>query len=502
LAKYYYDGAGALTVNVDDVAINDGPVSSTMYAINLLSEQNTAATTNLGTITCQGTNYILPNIATEEAGTCIIQYIPATGYNFDRWITSGSIIVTDTNAASTTITVTGDCTLKAIYKAEVTDPQSVSWNWGSDTVIKASITADVDGDGVFEIVTGGYYFDGIRNVAQLAVWNAVSLALENVKVWHWDGDTTINSISVADVDGDAEVEIVTGGSFFDGSRTVAQLVVWDGATLAFENVKVWHWDGDTTINSISVADVDGDAEVEIVTGGSFFDGSRTVAQLVVWDGATLAFENVKVWHWDGDTTINSISVADVDGDAEVEIVTGGYYFDGIRNVAQLVVWSGGTLSFESVKVWYWNGDTVINSIAVEDVDGDGFVEIVTGGCYFDDTRDVAQLAVWSGATLELENVRVWYWDDDTVINSLFVANIDGDADVEIVTGGYYLGSGLYVCGQVVTWTGSSLAFENAEGWYSGGATLVTTVSPLSTGIVTGGYFNDGILLNAQLNTFT
>ena len=109
-----------------------------------------------------------------------------------------------------------------------------------------------------------------------------TLTLENVKTWYWTGDTSINSVAVKNVDGDSKTEIVTGGTYNDGTRSNAQLCVWDGATLTLKNVKTWYWTGDTSINSVAADDVDGDPQIEIATGGSYFDGSRQVAQLCIW----------------------------------------------------------------------------------------------------------------------------------------------------------------------------------------------------------------------------
>jgi hypothetical protein len=108
--------------------------------------------------------------------------------------------------------------------------------------------------------------------------------------------------------------------------------------LAVEHIQAWYWTGDTVINSVAVADVDGDGGLEVVTGGYFNDGARDVAQLIVWNGTTLTLQNIQTWYWTGDTVINSAEVGSVDGNGSVEVVTGGYFNDGIRSIAQMIVW--------------------------------------------------------------------------------------------------------------------------------------------------------------------
>jgi hypothetical protein len=380
-----------------------------------------------------------------------------------------------------------------------------TWYWTDRTYIWSVARGDVDGDGKVEIVTGGQYDNGPSLVAQLCVWNGATLAFENVRTWCWgESATYISSIAVDDVDGDKEIEIITGGYYWDGTKNIAQLCVWNGKTLTLENVKTWYWTDNTVINAVAVADVDGDGELEIITGGYCNDIARYQAQLCVWSGSSLALEDVKTWYWASSTFITSVAVGDVNDDGKPEIVTGGYYYDGPR-IAQLCVWNGASLTFNNVQTWCWTSDTEINSVGIGDVDKDKQMEIVTGGNNYDGSQRYAQLCVWDGATLKFEDSKTWYWTSHTYLESVATGDVTGDGELEIITGGYFYSGGFYA--QLCVWDGEVLKLEDVTTWRWISNTRIESVAvgnvdgDVSLQILAGGYYNDGIREVAQLTVW-
>ena len=377
-----------------------------------------------------------------------------------------------------------------------------SWFWTDNTNVSAIATGDVNGDGKTEIVTVGWFLDGTRNNAQLAVWNSATLALINVVSWFWTSETQITSVAIGDVNGDGNMEIVTGGSYFDGTFFNSQLAVWNGNTLALINVVTWHWTGDTQISSVAVANITGTTGLSIVTGGAYKDGTRWNSQLTVWNGVTLALQNVRTWFWNSDTYINSVAVGNITGSSSLSIVTGGSFNDGTRLNSQLVVWNAANLALNNVVTWYWTGDTEINSVAVANVTGGTALNIVTGGSFFDGTRSNAQLTEWNGTTLGLQNVVTWFQTSNTRINSVSIANYTGGSSLDIITGGIFNDFAKNNA-QLCEWNGINFALISTTNWFQTSGTSVNSVAIANTGsgnrVIAGGSFFDLVRDNAQLS---
>ncbi len=381
---------------------------------------------------------------------------------------------------------------------------TTSWFWTSDTNVSSIVAGDVNGDGKAEIVTGGWFSDGLRYSSQLVIWNSSTLQAINVATWYWTSNTQISSVAIGDVNGDGKNEIVTGGSYFDGTRWIAQLCVFDGSTLGLLNVRIWYWNSNTEISSVALGNITLGPGLDIVTGGAYFDGTRWNAQLATWSGPTLALENVKTWYWTSNTVINSVAVGNITGGNALSIITGGSYNDGTRNVAQLAIWNAGTLTFNNVVNWFWTGNTEINSVAVANITGGSAQTIVTGGDYFDGVNLNAQLVEWNGSTLALQNVATWNQVSQTTINSVTVGNFTLGTSLDIVTGGSF-NDGVRSNAQVISWNGASLTLTSAANWFTASNTAANSVAIGNTGfgnrIVSGGAYFDTSRSVAQIVTW-
>jgi hypothetical protein len=87
-----------------------------VFVVHLESVQDTGATANLGLITFAGYTFSLPTDVDVVNGSYAVTY--SGGYTFARWETTGGVTVSDENAVSTTVTVLGNGTLRAVGSAK------------------------------------------------------------------------------------------------------------------------------------------------------------------------------------------------------------------------------------------------------------------------------------------------------------------------------------------------------------------------------------------------
>ena len=371
---------------------------------------------------------------------------------------------------------------------------------------------DVDNDDTLELITGGMSYD-MANYSRTDLtapfkiwnWNGQNFTLE--KSYEWTGIT--RSTFAADLDQDNLPEIITGGTI-------------SNSTGSFSTVRIWNWDGTKLVlrahyegvsaRSISVWDFDKDGISEIIIAGESSNGIKTSAQLSVLNinVNTLQLEGCIEWCASTSSSATSVTVSDLDDDGVAEIITGGYDNNLSNSSGQIRVWHWENDVFSLIENKEWRmvenvsgvtitgdpmGNTIVNNLRVDDVDNDGFIEIVTGGFAFDGEKINAQLKIWNWGNQNLvcEGTQEWITNDVTEVKAISLDDVDGDNQLDIVTAGLVGAYGGFddinvppeqAQLRVWNWDGENLILKHNEEWTVGEGVVAWNVQ-------TGDIDNDG-----------
>ena len=319
---------------------------------------------------------------------------------------------------------------------------------------------DIDGDGSPEVVAGLWH-DRVATGGLVVIgadgnekWRTTAIDSDGVEVPHqfnfWAGGP-----SLADLDGDGDVEIVVGARVFDHTGS---LVLDKSATggeginsSSSSNKPEWYTGTLSVVADLDDASLGGRKTQEIVTGTTAYTYDGTVlwqAPAALPDGfpAVADFDgdgapevvvsargSVRIHNGRTGTVIWSVdipqgrigppTVADFDGDGDLEIgVAGKETYSALD-----VILANPTPTYAAAKLWdraTQDNSSSMTGSSVFDFEGDGKAEVV-----YNDERF---LRVFDGATgavlFEQPN------DTYTATEYPIIADVDNDGEAEIVVG--------------------------------------------------------------------
>lgn len=370
--------------------------------------------------------------------------------------------------------------------------------WGEFDHSRPLAIGDIDGDGLQELalaLTGQEKGVAIFLAATLAQGGEVGGAAASINLFTDDyfNNTKNHATASADLDGDGLNELVVGEQWFDGNRGRVFVVPGDeliaGAEVELADLEFWLEITDAkTDNKIGsevhvVDDLDGDGYSTMVIDGGGYTwlvgaGSLAGSGPTQLDAVALASifrrnEDVGTVGW-GYIPRTVISVDDIDGDDHPDVLlfdeTNYLIADGVewggRIDVFLDLWEGGTTSMPDANAHIGNSDSssqgVVALAGPAHLRADGMDLLVAGyhGIGFVPIEDIPtsgslDLAGWDNGISIDEGVACFTANEG---ESLIAYDMDGDGDDDIVSGNMYGGllspenDDEYSAGMVVVFT--------------------------------------------------
>ena len=263
------------------------------------------------------------------------------------------------------------------------------------------------------------------------------------------------SVAVGDVDGDGDLDLLTANS---GTNTVSLRL--NGGNATGSNTGVFSGGGDIVVGNnpfnVKLVDVDGDGDLDLLVANN---GSATVSvRLNNGTGAFSGGSEVSV----GPGPRN-LAVGDVDGDGDVDLVTANTSL-AIGTVS--VRLNGGTGAFSS------GGEVTLSSSIIDvtlgDVDSDGDLDLAVA-----DYNNAKVSVRLNGGNATGSNTGTFSGGSEvntgSYTSSVTLADVDGDRDLDMVTGNFFTVNIRLNGGDATGTNASSGTFSNGVDLGTGGA---------------------------------
>ena len=171
---------------------------------------------------------------------------------------------------------------------------TISGSVQGNTVVNSVKSQDLDGDGISEIVTGGFSYDGANVTAQVRIWNwnEEKLILRKNQEWASNYLNEVKCVSLGDVDGDSKIDVVTSGvvcskGSFSGNSSVSEMAQvrvwgWDGEMLTLKHSKDWVTDEGVCAWNVATADLNNNGSEEIISVGCSYVSNLCDPDMRIW----------------------------------------------------------------------------------------------------------------------------------------------------------------------------------------------------------------------------
>ncbi|MEM2780263.1 MAG: FG-GAP-like repeat-containing protein [Candidatus Bathyarchaeia archaeon] len=364
---------------------------------------------------------------------------------------------------------------------------NLQWNetyegWGHCPYHEA--LADLDNDGINEIVIGG--LGGFRTLEdsrlRILSFNNLSGRYEEKYSWTENNYAFPGGATTLDLDADGLIELVVSwGSKSDLNNLGVWAYKWNGTKFTAINHYLLKfccfYDFPLPIFTYA-CDYDDDGDVEVLVANDPKGGIKHHVIALGWDKALGRFVNESVWSLENSLHMECPMLwgGDVDGDGKMEVVVCVSYFFYETGGVWVLDWDGKEWTSKMVFDGWINGNVkgTAYGIVVGDINGNKIPEIIVGNnaCAEEPYEGIIYIFEFNGTVFQKVGEFVWK-GEYSILGALAVGDIDSDYLNELVVGGGDI--------HIIGWNGSRY-YEKL---------VIAETDGLLSSILIGDFDNDG-----------
>lgn len=301
------------------------------------------------------------------------------------------------------------------------------------------VVADVNGDGKLDLVVANRCIDnGCLVEAVVAVLLGNGDGTFQAAVTYNTGGLFATSVAVADVNGDGKPDLVVGNDCADSNCDGSVGVLLGNGDGTFQAASTYLTGGSDAV-FVAVADVNSDGRPDLLAGtvcnGGVCGSGGTVAVLLGNGDGT--FQSAVLYSSGGLLGFygsgGALVVTDIDKDGKLDLVVENNECCNSVDASVGILLGSGDGTFKNVVTYRSDAGGPGTSVAVEDVDGDSKLDVVTtdecsaGNCI---NHGLVAVRLGNGdGTLQTEQT---YDSGGFLTNSVAIADLNGDGKPDLV----------------------------------------------------------------------